>query len=207
MTNEAQVREGDKPRERVLAAAVRLFADFGFDGVSMQQIADEAAVARATPSYFFGSKEGLWKAVLDEQSRLVASILPAAAARLGEGGTPAALLDELVDAVFAFEASHESFYRLLGWANLQGTPVIREAAIHGEAVASALRAVRSVMTPVGHPESDAAQALLSVVALCAAHLSFGATLGPPLGVDMRDGAFLERRRAHLKRLLRAALVE
>lgn len=207
MTEDASTQDGDRPKERVLQAATRLFAEYGFDGVSLQQIADEAAVARATPSYFFTSKEGLWKAVLDEQSRVAAGILPAALARLGDGATRAALIDELVDLVFAFEASHEPFYRLLWWSNLQGTSLIHEAAVHGEAVAAALRAVRSVLSPAAGPEEDAAQMLLSVIAMCAAHLSFGATLGPPLGVDMKDDAFLEQRRAHLKRMLRAALVE
>ena len=79
-------RDGTRTQEAILAAAEVLFAQQGFDGTSMQQIAESAGVARATPSYFFRSKAALYDAVLARAvARAQVAILRAyeAAGRLG----------------------------------------------------------------------------------------------------------------------------
>ncbi len=48
----------------ILAVAEQLFADRGFDGVSMQQIAEGAEVSKANIYHHFQSKEALYLAVL-----------------------------------------------------------------------------------------------------------------------------------------------
>lgn len=47
----------------MLDAAQRLFARKGYTLTSLKEIGEEAEVSRGTPSYFFGSKEGLYVAV------------------------------------------------------------------------------------------------------------------------------------------------
>src|SRR5260370_21733269 len=54
-------------KARILAAAERLFADNGFDGVSLRAIAREAKVQIALIHYHFESKEGLYRAVWRER--------------------------------------------------------------------------------------------------------------------------------------------
>lgn len=46
-------------RDRLLKAAERLFAEHGFDGVSVREIATAAEVNSASVAYYFRSKEGL----------------------------------------------------------------------------------------------------------------------------------------------------
>lgn len=50
--------------ERILDAAEKLFADFGFDGVSLRQITREAGVELALANYHFGPKLELFRAVV-----------------------------------------------------------------------------------------------------------------------------------------------
>jgi AcrR family transcriptional regulator len=50
-------------RERILATAERLFAEHGYDGISLRTIATEAKAHLALIRYHFGSKEDLYRAI------------------------------------------------------------------------------------------------------------------------------------------------
>ena len=52
-------------RERIVDAATRLFADRGFDGVSIQAIADAVGIRKQSLLYHFPSKESLRSEVMD----------------------------------------------------------------------------------------------------------------------------------------------
>src|SRR5947199_374412 len=49
----------------VVASTTRLFASQGFDGTSLQEIADEVGVSKPAVLHHFPSKEDLRRAVLD----------------------------------------------------------------------------------------------------------------------------------------------
>lgn len=51
-------------RERLLKAAECLFAEHGYSMTSMRMISQHARVNIASANYYFGGKEGLWKAVM-----------------------------------------------------------------------------------------------------------------------------------------------
>ncbi len=53
-------------RQRLIEAATLLFSESGFDGVGLREIAQKAKANVAMISYHFGSKEGLYEAVLRE---------------------------------------------------------------------------------------------------------------------------------------------
>ena len=56
---------GDETRERILAAAVDLFADTSFEGASTREIARRAGVTQPLLNYHFRSKDDLWRAAVD----------------------------------------------------------------------------------------------------------------------------------------------
>ena len=58
-------------KERLLVVAGKLFADRGFDSVSLRMITDRANVNLASVNYHFGSKEELIGAVVDDIVRPV----------------------------------------------------------------------------------------------------------------------------------------
>jgi TetR/AcrR family transcriptional regulator len=49
---------------RILKAAERVFAETGFEGASMAEIAEQAKLPKANLHYYFGTKEALYRAVL-----------------------------------------------------------------------------------------------------------------------------------------------
>lgn len=63
----AKLSKGAKTRERILRAAERLFAEHGYDGVSVRRIAASAGVQIALLSYYFHSKLGLYRAVFQRR--------------------------------------------------------------------------------------------------------------------------------------------
>lgn len=60
-----QARTGDG-KERILLAALEEFAARGFDGASTTAIARRSGVTQPLIHYHFGSKEGLWRATVNE---------------------------------------------------------------------------------------------------------------------------------------------
>jgi AcrR family transcriptional regulator len=50
---------GDSSRQKIFASAERLFAERGFNGVSVRDIANDAGVNSALVGYYFGGKKGL----------------------------------------------------------------------------------------------------------------------------------------------------
>jgi TetR/AcrR family transcriptional regulator len=199
-------RDGEATRETLLEVATKLFVEQGYEATSVQQIAEAAGVAKATPSYFFGSKEGIWKAVLERQNQSAIEVAPRALARLKRGGSKEQLVEALVDSYFEFLAEHPDFFRLIQWSELQHNPAINELPSHWEAIAKALEAVMTVLAKGKKKSENPRQMVMSVIALCNAHLVYGNTLGLPLGVNVKDKKFLAERKAHLKRLLIAALL-
>lgn len=53
-------------RGRLGTAARELFARHGFEAVSLKQVAEAAGVTPAMVHYYFGDKQGLWLAVLED---------------------------------------------------------------------------------------------------------------------------------------------
>ena len=60
-----QTERREETRERVLAAAARVFAQRGFDATSLEAIADEAGFSRGAVYYNFADKEELFFELLD----------------------------------------------------------------------------------------------------------------------------------------------
>ncbi len=54
-------------KELILETAERLFSELGYNGTSTRAIASEAGVNMAMLNYYFGSKEGLYKAIFERK--------------------------------------------------------------------------------------------------------------------------------------------
>lgn len=61
----------DGAKERILAAAEQVFAESGFDGGTVRQIALAADAPIALVNYHFGSKEGLYRAIFELRTPII----------------------------------------------------------------------------------------------------------------------------------------
>ena len=61
VANPRPLQKNGRARERLLSAALSLFADRGFEAVTTAQIAAESGVSQSVVLYHFGSKDALWK--------------------------------------------------------------------------------------------------------------------------------------------------
>lgn len=89
---------GEATREKVLDAAERLFADHGFDGVSIRRIAQEAGVTLGVVGFHGGSKMDLFKTILERRVAPLSAARRAGLARLLERKGDPPTVRELVDA-------------------------------------------------------------------------------------------------------------
>lgn len=52
-------------KTKIFSVAARLFSEKGFNGVSMREISEESGVSKPMIYYYFGSKEEIYKALVD----------------------------------------------------------------------------------------------------------------------------------------------
>lgn len=61
----AQQVRSRQSRSRILDVAISIFAQRGYTGASTRDIADAAKVNQGLVTYYFGSKQALWRAAID----------------------------------------------------------------------------------------------------------------------------------------------
>lgn len=61
----APQKRAEETQEQLLSAASELFSTLGYDGVSVRLVETKAGVQRGLVAYHFGTKEALWKQVVD----------------------------------------------------------------------------------------------------------------------------------------------
>lgn len=95
---------GEDTRRRILETALDLFAAHGYEGTSTRQIAEGAGVNLPAIQYYFGNKEGLYRAIIEDivadTERHMAELLPRVQAALDRADATPAELSELLCEMF-----------------------------------------------------------------------------------------------------------
>src|SRR5262245_58473427 len=108
-------------RERLVEAALHVFADHGFAGASTREIARRAGVALAALPYHFTTKEALWKAAA---GRIFAQLGESFGRRLQglEGVDERTRLRLLLGDFVRFQAAHPELHRFMIQEGLGKSP-------------------------------------------------------------------------------------
>jgi AcrR family transcriptional regulator len=190
-------RNPARSRAAILDAAEKLFAEQGFEATSLGAVGAAAGVSRGTPGYFFGSKAELYHAVLDRCFAEVREAVRTGRARaLSSSRSGDEILAGAVSDYFDFLAARPNFVRLIEREALSGNGLL----VGGEHMSAGQEALAAISDELGlddAPSGDAAQLLLSVIALCWFPLVHTRTVAPAVGVAFEDPDDFERRKHHV----------
>jgi AcrR family transcriptional regulator len=184
-------------RRDILEVATREFAAKGFSGARIDEIAARTSTSKRMIYYYFGDKEGLFVAVLEEAYRRIRSIENTLdLEHLG----PEAALEKLVGFTFDYQNANPDFIRLVMVENIHdGAHLKKSGAIHGlnatviDAIARLYR--RGVAAGVFRKGLDPVDIHMSISALCFFNVSNRATFSTIFARDMTSPKALAERRA------------
>ena len=108
-------RSAQATRDSILRAAIKVFARYGYDGGSVEKISRAAKSVDRMIYYYFGNKEGLFVAVLEEIYRRFDA---AEAALRMDADQPVESLETMVRFVVQYYRDHPEFVSLLNSENL-----------------------------------------------------------------------------------------
>jgi TetR/AcrR family transcriptional regulator len=201
LADKPRVRDADRSRKAILDAAETLFAERGFEAVSLQEIGDAAGLSRGTPNYFFGSKEDLYVGVLervfaDREEATTRAFAPVRAWCESErAGSLRRPLTRAIESYMSFLLARPAFVRLIVREELRGSDGLRRAQREATAMRDALAAVRAVAGKRALRRFDVDDAVLVLVSLTFSPLSQQSTFMSALGRDLTDAAV---RRQHIR---------
>jgi AcrR family transcriptional regulator len=144
-------------RERLVEAALQVFASHGFEGATTREIARRAGVALAALPYHFTTKEALWKAAADRIFGRLGDNFRRRFAGLEGVDTPTRLRLMLGDFV-RFQAAHPELHRFMIQEGIARTPRLEWLVeTHIRPIYDAIRtlveaAQQAGMAPLGRPE-------------------------------------------------------
>lgn len=190
-------------REAILEAARHLFAERGYVGASLADIAGEVGIAKASLLHHFANKEELYREVFDQ---ILGAWIVRANTAVSDtpGGWPQ--VDHVIANAFDFFAENPDAVKLVRREALEGGHV-------GVDLGAALRPLMERATAFFQREMDAGnfrqmdpdQLVITGLGAALSYFSDVPLLSGLVDYDLLSADALDRRRAHLLDFFRAAL--
>lgn len=176
-------------RERILKAAEILFADRGYAGTRLHEIAHGVGVQKASLFHHFASKEDLYRAVLDEghhdSRRTLEKVLDGA-------GTPLEKIRALTAAYIDMVVAHPERTKILLRESFGGVPPGAARHETQQILGMVVEFVCKQQRQMGNPEVDVRALLVGVVGMVAFFFTSAPVLVPGWFADPLDAGNVER---------------
>lgn len=203
MTDTIAKRGRGMRREEILGAATRLFAERGYEGTSMGDLAEVVGLRKASLFHHFASKDVLYSTVL---SNLLEEVFRAISYALTAEGSIESRLDGLSDAMVAALSSNPFAARLLIREIMDEGLVYKDRL--GPQVKNVVDALSGVLTLAQESGAikknvDVQHVLLSVIGIHFMPFVVGGITKHVTGSEPFDAAFVVARRTAVKTHIRA----
>jgi AcrR family transcriptional regulator len=209
VTEEAEVaerrRDAVRTRADLLAVATTEFADHGFSGARVDEIAARTRTTKRMIYYYFGSKRGLYLAVLENA---YAGIRVLEAQLEVEHLDPARAMRALAELTFDHHESHPDFVRLVAIENIHRAEHLRTSEALAGLAAPAVDVLGGILAR-GHASGlfradvDALDVHMVISAFCIFRLANRHTFQAVFDRDLLD----PDRRAHYRRMVGDLVLE
>jgi AcrR family transcriptional regulator len=189
---------------QILEVARRRFAEHGFGGTSLNDIADEVGIRRPSLLHHFASKEALYRAVVLESFAEWADLVEGA---IGGGKQGWEQVEGVLRAAFRFFEERPEFVRLVRWEALEGGPILTDelAVLLKPLFERGAVFLEREMDGGRLRRYDARQLLLTGYGAVLSYLSDAPLMTGLLDVDPLSPDALEQRREHVIAVLRTAI--
>jgi TetR/AcrR family transcriptional regulator len=178
------------PRDRLIDAAVALFAQHGYDAVSTGNVATKAGLTQSMVHYHFGSKLQLWEAVIDHIMRKRGAVFSVGQFLNLADVDPLTRLKIMIRTFVSSNAADPDLNRIMIHEGMQSTPRLKWLAktymsqgyqAFNDAIEEAMQAGLVRRLPV-HEVTNI------IVGACALTFSIGALLQAVYGSAVDDPA-------------------
>lgn len=190
-------RDRERTQGEILEVATREFADHGYSGARVDDIAERTRTTKRMLYYYFGSKEGLFVAVLE---RAYAAIREAEREVDVEHLAPAAAIRALAELTFDHHEAHPDFIRLVSIENIHRGEHMGESlqAINAPAVERIERILRAGREAgVFRDDVDAVDLHMLISSYCVFRVANRHTWQALFERDLLDPALRDRYRSML----------
>ncbi len=156
----------EETRRKILKSASTLYAQFGFEGTSVRQIARGADVSLGMIRHYFGSKEGLYRACMATAYGVYAELGQQIKIGVSSGGSPERVVGDATRAGFLFAMENRAACKLVLWDLMEQDTWRHE---HGdrEMLPFILEAARVLADALGREVGETALQIRSLIFLVA----------------------------------------
>jgi AcrR family transcriptional regulator len=198
-TQPERTRDRDRTRAEILDVATREFAEHGYSGARVDEIAERTRTTKRMLYYYFGSKEGLFVAVLE---RAYAEIREAERAVDVDHLDPVAAIRRLAELTFDHHERHPDFIRLVSIENIHRAGHMRRSGRFADLNTPAIDRIARILEAgraagVFRREVDAVDVHMIISSYCVFRVANRHTWATLFERDLTDPALRDRYRQML----------
>ena len=202
-----RTRDAERTRADILAVATREFADRGYAGARINEIADKTSTTKRMIYYYFGGKEQLYIAVLEQAYGFIRSLEQQLDV---EHLDPVEAIRELAGLTFDHHESHPDFIRLVSIENIHRAEHLAHSTVLSGLANPALDVLGAILqrgwdAGLFREDVDALDVHQVISGFCVFRTANRHTFGAIFGRDMLDPARREHQRTLLADLVVAYL--
>ena len=204
--SDVAVHQLDEPRVGIVAEATRLFAERGYDGASMGDLAERVGLRKASLFHHFPSKDALYATVLEQLMEQVKATIVIAAT---SDGSFEERIDALTDALTTTLGAQPHAARLLIREAMDGGAVMRErlARTIQDVLAAALEFAKAGQREGSFDaDIDAAHAIVSMIGIHFMPFVISDVVERFMGTSPFQASFVAERKAAVRQQVRALVL-